>query len=120
MQPRACGVPPVSEGFAPEKSKLWENGHHTAVGARTVTKVDTRGRVYLPGALRRAAGLGTNTVVEIETRRGQVILTEQHTAVATSSRGIITEKASGTDGNAMLGRFLAKEAREELHAIGGR
>ncbi len=84
---------------------------------KTVTRVDKTGRVYLPQALREAAGIGVNSIVNVEIRDGTVVLRKRVKKVAKNARGIFRLKAHVEDVDYEVRRLSADDARRELSEI---
>lgn len=82
-----------------------------------VAKIDKTGRVYLPRALRRAAGIASNSVLDVEAREGQVILRKRQTSIAESARGTFRLKVRLPDVDKAVRELSRADLKKELDEI---
>jgi len=80
-------------------------------------KVDGQGRVYLPKAVREAAGIEKETVLEVTAGEGKVILKTRRESVAESSKGIFKLKEHIEDVDEAIRKWSVQAGVRELSEI---
>jgi len=82
-----------------------------------VVKVDSQGRFYLPKAIRKAAGIEGETVLEITASRGQIILKVREESVAKAGRGAFKIKGHIEDVDREIRERALQKVLGELDEI---
>jgi len=82
-----------------------------------VVKVDSQGRFYLPKAIRKAAGIEGETVLEIMASRGQIILKVREESVAKAGRGAFKIKGRIEDVDRKVRERALQKVLGELDEI---
>ena len=85
--------------------------------AKTITKVDKTGRVYLPRALREAVGISTGSILDIQMHQGKLVLKKRLPMVAKSYRGIFKLKVHVKDVDREIRRCSLAAMELELNEI---
>jgi bifunctional DNA-binding transcriptional regulator/antitoxin component of YhaV-PrlF toxin-antitoxin module len=87
------------------------------MATNTVTKIDRSGRVYLPRAIRKAARIGADAVLDLEAHEGEVILRRRTTSIAEKSRGLFKLRIHVEDLDRVIHTISAEEMEKELDEI---
>ncbi len=82
-----------------------------------VSKVDKTGRVYIPGDLREALGIGLNEVVEVNVKGERLVLEKKKSRVATRGRGLFKLSRHVEDVDVEIRKGSLKTASRELREI---
>src|SRR5207249_3714638 len=77
-----------------------------------ISKVDKTGRVYIPGDLREALGIGPNEVVEVNVEGERLILERKKSSVSAKGRGLFKLKIP------VIENILAREKADKV-LLGG-
>ncbi len=83
----------------------------------TVSKVDKTGRVYIPGDLREALGIGPNEVVEVNVEGERLILEKKKSSVAAKGRGLFKLRRHVEDVDVEIRKGSLKTAAREQREI---
>lgn len=82
-----------------------------------VSKVDKTGRVYIPGDLREALGIGPGEVVEVNVQGERIIVERKKSSVAVKGRGLFKLKRHVKDVDVEIRKGSLRAAARELRAI---
>ncbi len=82
-----------------------------------ISKVDRTGRVYIPGDLRQALGIGANEAVEVNIDGGKIVLEKKKSSVAAKGRGLFKLKSHVKDVDVEIRRGSMKAVTRELREI---
>lgn len=82
-----------------------------------ISKVDKTGRVYIPGDLRHALGIGTNEAVEVNVDGEKIVLEKKKSSVAAKGRGLFKLKSHVKDVDVEIRQGSLKAVTRELRAI---
>ena len=82
-----------------------------------IVKVDRQGRFYLPKAVRKAAGIEEETVLEVSASKGQIVLRVREESVAKTGRGIFKIKKHLEDVDKEIRERSSQKALGELDEI---
>lgn len=82
-----------------------------------ISKVDKTGRVYIPGDLRDAVGIGPNEVVEVNVEGEKLILERKKSSVAVKGRGLFKLKKHVEDVDVEIRKGSLKLSAREIREI---
>ncbi|MFQ6074853.1 MAG: AbrB/MazE/SpoVT family DNA-binding domain-containing protein [Candidatus Bathyarchaeia archaeon] len=82
-----------------------------------VVKMDSQGRFYLPKAIRRAAGIDEETLLEVTASEGQIILRVREAIIAKTGRGIFRIKRHIEDVDGEIEEGSLQRALGEMNEI---
>lgn len=82
-----------------------------------VSKVDKTGRVYIPGDLREALGIGPGEVVEVNVQGERIIVERKKSSVAVKGRGLFKLKRHVKDVDVEIRKGSLRTAARELREI---
>jgi AbrB family looped-hinge helix DNA binding protein len=82
-----------------------------------ISKVDKTGRIYIPGDLREALGIGPNEVVEVKVEGEKIVLEKKKSSVAAKGRGLFKLKRHVEDMDVEIRKGSLKAAVRELREI---
>lgn len=82
-----------------------------------VSKVDKTGRVYIPGDLREALGIGPGEVVEVNVQGERIIVERKKSSVAVKGRGLFKLKRHVKDVDVEIRKGSLRAAARELREI---
>jgi len=82
-----------------------------------ISKVDKTGRVYIPGDLREALGIGPNEVVEVNVEGERLILERKKSSVSAKGRGLFKLKRHVRDGDMEIRKGSLRATARELREI---
>src|SRR2546428_13888504 len=82
-----------------------------------ISKVDKTGRVYIPGDLREALGLGPNEVVEVNVEGERLILERKKSSVSATARGLFKLKRNIRDVAMEIRKGSLRATTRELREI---
>src|SRR5437016_13768159 len=85
-----------------------------------ISKVDKTGRVYIPGDLREALGIGLNEVVEVNVEGERLILKRRKSSVSTKGRGLFKLKRHVEDVDMEIRKGWLRATARKLREIGRR
>ncbi len=79
--------------------------------------MDKTGRVYIPGDLREALGIGPNEVVEVNVEGERIVLERKKSTVAAKGRGVFKLKRHLEDVDVEIRKGSLRAAERELREI---
>src|SRR5438552_15437326 len=82
-----------------------------------ISKVDKTGRVYIPGNLREALGIGPNEVVEVNVEGERLILKRKKSSVSAKGRELFKLKRHLGDGDMEIRKGSLRATTRELREI---
>ena len=82
-----------------------------------LSKIDKTGRVYIPGDLREALGMGPNEVLEVNVEGERIILERKKSSVAIKGRGLFKLKRRVEDVDVEIREGSLKTVARELREI---
>lgn len=82
-----------------------------------VSKVDKTGRVYIPGDLREALGIGPNEVLEVNVEGERLILEKKKSSISTKGRGLFKLKRHVENVDVEIRKGSLRAAARELREI---
>ena len=82
-----------------------------------ISKVDKTGRVYIPGNLREALGIGPNEVVEVNVEGERLIMERKKTSVSTKGRGLFKLKRHVEDVDMEIRKGSLRATTRELREV---
>src|SRR5437660_12632402 len=85
-----------------------------------ISKVDKTGRVYIPGNLREALGIGPNEVVEVNVEGERLMLERKKSSVSAKDRGLFKLKRHIGDVEMEIRKGSLRATTWELREVRGR
>ena len=82
-----------------------------------ISKVDKTGRVYIPGDLREALGIGLNEIVEVNVEGKRLILERKKSSVSAKGRGLFRIKRHVEDVDMEIRKGSLRATARELREI---
>ncbi|TMI33479.1 AbrB/MazE/SpoVT family DNA-binding domain-containing protein [Candidatus Bathyarchaeota archaeon] len=82
-----------------------------------ISKVDKTGRVYIPGELREALGIGPNELVEVNVEGERLIMERKKISVSTKGRGLFKLKRHVEDVDMEIRKGSLRATARELREI---
>ena len=82
-----------------------------------ISKIDKTGRVYIPGELREAVGMGPNELVEVNVEGKKLVLERKKSSVAKSGQGLFKLQGHVEDVDAEFRKGSKKMAARELREL---
>jgi AbrB family looped-hinge helix DNA binding protein len=82
-----------------------------------ISKVDKTGRVYIPGDLREALGIGLNEIVEVNVEGERLILERKKSSVSAKGRGLFKLKRHVEDVDMEIRKGSLRATARELREI---
>ena len=79
--------------------------------------MDKTGRVYIPGDLREALGIGPNEIVEVNVEGKRIVLERKKSSVAAKGRGVFKLKRHVEDVDVEIRKGSLRAAARELREI---